>query len=143
MTVASDPVKLGDLKGLRAKMTPGPWLPGEDDRHIGGDADHEDGPVHIVTLEEESMTADRDGIVATHNAADVLWEIVDSELAIAEAKKTADEAFRALLRAYSPGGRRMVTAEEEARLIGSLAACDLAVPHEEARHAAALAKVIR
>lgn len=88
--MASNPINVTDIKRLLAEMTPRPWLPGEHDNHIGGDPDHEDGPVHIVTMEEECMLADRAGIIALVNAAPVLVEIVDALVVY----RTADRVLR-------------------------------------------------
>jgi len=73
-------IKLSELKAIRAAMTPGPWeatRSRDEQSDIWIDAPSQS---HLVgdTRMSERPTLDAAGIVATHNAADVLIEIDDA-----------------------------------------------------------------
>jgi hypothetical protein len=75
-------IKLSELKAARAEMTPGEWT-----------ADGEYGSIHAnheaCGISSMGRRADAVGIVATHNAADVLIEIAEAAKALGPAKKEA------------------------------------------------------
>lgn len=80
---------LKDLKSKRAAMTQGEW--------VSSPEDAEDGEVYtddpykiIVRISRAPVEANATGIVATHNAADVLIECVSAALAYRDTKAARD-----------------------------------------------------
>ena len=78
-------ISLSDLKSKRAAMTQGEW--------VSSPGDAEDGEVYtdepykiIMRTGRAPVAANATGIVATHNAADVLIEIAEAALAYEQAK---------------------------------------------------------
>lgn len=90
-------ISISKLQAMRGKMTPLPWRASNDT--IAGDCDHASGrPVSVVDMMSgESMhTLDASGIVATHNVADTLIEIVLAALAWRAAVFDADADYKVI-----------------------------------------------
>jgi hypothetical protein len=77
---------IAELREDDARMTPGPWVRGELEDQIGGDADDPEGPIHIVTTEGQAFVADAAGIARLRNnakaLADQLEDAVDAYRAV-------------------------------------------------------------
>lgn len=82
MSASTEPVSLTDLKAKRSAMTQGEW------ERMG----------HTLVSPEYDVGrcdawADAEGIVATHNDADVLIEIAEAALAMKQAGQEGDEVI--------------------------------------------------
>lgn len=77
-----DKIKLSELRAARAAMTPGPWTTDDDTPSIYGGGDEVgDYEIAVISQEAGNYEGDGPGIVATHNAADALIEIVEALIA--------------------------------------------------------------
>lgn len=120
-------VSLSDLKAKRAAMTQGEWEHGED----AICTTESSGNIYVGSLES---TRDATGIVATHNAADVLIECVSAALAYRDAKAFRD-AFGAT--AYKADQLSILTEDFQEQC----AAIDAQIRERERELLAAIAKV--
>jgi hypothetical protein len=72
---------VAELREDDTRMTPTPWVRGEHEDHIGGDADDPEGPCHIVTTEGQAMIADAGGLIRLRNSAPVLADQLEAAMA--------------------------------------------------------------
>lgn len=82
-------ISLSDLKAKRAAMTQGEWVSRPEDAEEGEVYTDDEAYKIIVRISRAPVAANATGIVATHNAADVLIEIAEAALAYEQAKKDA------------------------------------------------------
>ena len=79
-------IKLSELKAARAAMTPGPYAAAEANRDGFEFLEIRSPTREVVAMPDDEMADENAaGIVATHNAADVLIEIAEAAKAYEEA----------------------------------------------------------
>lgn len=89
--MAGATISLSDLKAKRAAMTQGEWVSSPEDADDG--EVYTDDPYKIIVRTGRApVAANATGIVATHNAADVLIGLAEAALAYEQARKAFEES---------------------------------------------------
>ena len=135
-------IKLSELKAARAAMTPGPYAAAEANRDGFEFLEIRNSTREVVAMPDDEMADENAaGIVATHNAADVLIEIVELDKHIEDREDTQRriamqmEAIKA-----SPMGELEAAQLRSCERRSSTRSADIATLKEQRR--AALAKVM-